>query len=334
MIRISVASSIPRHLRDLGVDPDALVAADGFEMSVFDEPDRAAPYADLVRMVDSAAAMTGCPHFGLLVGEAAGLDTLRKLGDEMRKSRTIRNALELLQDGYSSFDRGGALDISFGVDTVDVRYVVIDHKVTSASHLGDVASSAACSILQDLCGPEWTASAVQLPRRRPTDETPYRKLFKCALAFNRLATTIQFPASWLGKPVRSPLEGCRAEFTPEDGVSLIDHIASICVTTLISGNVPSSRSVAREVAVSERTLLRRLEEHGRSFSSIFAQTRQLAAIRLLNDTDAPLKEISSSLGYSELSAFTRAFRGWTGQPPSRFRIGARERDQRNPRAGT
>ena len=73
--------------------------------------------------------------------------------------------------------------------------------------------------------------------------------------------------------------------------------------------------VARLYAVSRRTLYRHLKAEGGTFRQVANEVRCEIACTLLAETDMPLRQITEILNYSEISAFSRAFRRWAGQPP-------------------
>ena len=77
--------------------------------------------------------------------------------------------------------------------------------------------------------------------------------------------------------------------------------------------------LAQALQMSPRSLQRRLAEHGHSFQTLLNQTRQQLAEAYLRDDSVELAEVALLLGYSEQSAFTRAFRQWTGQAPLQWR---------------
>jgi AraC-like DNA-binding protein len=78
-------------------------------------------------------------------------------------------------------------------------------------------------------------------------------------------------------------------------------------------------AMADLLAMDRRIFDRRLKSRGTSSRALAAEIRFEVACRLLKDTEMSLSEIAAALGYSEASAFTRAFRGWSGQAPSVWR---------------
>jgi AraC-like DNA-binding protein len=76
---------------------------------------------------------------------------------------------------------------------------------------------------------------------------------------------------------------------------------------------------ARELGLSARTLTRRLHDEGSSFRAVKDALRRSLALAHLEKTKKSIAEIAAELGYSEPSAFFRAFQGWTGEAPSEHR---------------
>jgi AraC-like DNA-binding protein len=93
----------------------------------------------------------------------------------------------------------------------------------------------------------------------------------------------------------------------------------------LSGGPVSMKQAARQLAVSVATLRRKLEEEGTSFSALLDAARREAAERYLSKPEPTVTEIAFLLGFSNLRAFSRAFRRWTGSAPTQFR----ERAQRS-----
>ena len=93
----------------------------------------------------------------------------------------------------------------------------------------------------------------------------------------------------------------------------------------------TSDMVASLYAVSRRTLHRYLKAEGGTFRQVANGVRCEIACTLLAETDLPLSQIAEVLNYSEISAFSRAFRRWAGQPPSVWRSSHRARAGRSRR---
>jgi AraC-like DNA-binding protein len=91
------------------------------------------------------------------------------------------------------------------------------------------------------------------------------------------------------------------------------------VTELMSDGNPKLAQVAKKLAMGPRTLQRRLKEYEVDFKKLVEETRYRLAVSYLRDSRNTLMEIAFLLGYSEVSAFNRAFKRWTGSTPLDYR---------------
>ena len=95
------------------------------------------------------------------------------------------------------------------------------------------------------------------------------------------------------------------------------------VENAISSMLPHGRvlaeDVARNMGVSERTLARKLADEGLNFTEILRRLRLDLAVRYLDDRKLHISKIAWLLGFHEVSAFTHAFKRWTGKTPSQMR---------------
>ena len=114
----------------------------------------------------------------------------------------------------------------------------------------------------------------------------------------------------------------------EQQLSKIDDNASLerrvrnQISTALSQGIPTVSSIARYFDMSGRTLQRRLSDRGYTFQALVDESRRELAERLLRETEYPLAEVAFLTGFSEQSAFNRAFKRWAGQTPRSFRIKA------------
>lgn len=83
--------------------------------------------------------------------------------------------------------------------------------------------------------------------------------------------------------------------------------------------MPSMETVAEELHLDPRTVHRRLAREATSFRALAAESCETVAIELLTNTGLTVDETAHRLGYPEVAAFSRAFKRWTGKPPSHYR---------------
>jgi AraC-like DNA-binding protein len=112
-------------------------------------------------------------------------------------------------------------------------------------------------------------------------------------------------------PAQSPLRG--------DG-SLSGSVRSLLVSMMECGQTPSIERLAALAGISVRRFQRQLATEGTSYSKLLAEMRHDEAQRRLHETDFTIASIAAELGYSDQASLTRAFRRWTGRPPTHHRI--------------
>ena len=164
-----------------------------------------------------------------------------------------------------------------------------------------------------------------LPRCAPADPEPYRRHFRAPVRFNQESAVIVFPARDLDlrvagadPMVRALLEERIQQLKGAQGSEFSDDIRRLLRTRMTSNHC-SAEDIAHLLAMHRRTLSRRLKDGGMGYRAITNEIRFEIARQLLRDTQVPLAQIAAALGYSEASAFTRAFRRWSGQTPTAWR---------------
>jgi AraC-like DNA-binding protein len=161
----------------------------------------------------------------------------------------------------------------------------------------------------------------------PAHSAEYRLMYCAELGFNRPNTVIAFEASYLDLPVvqneRSIKEFLRT--APESILVKYKNGSSLAARVrrrlrqFLPGEVPDFERLADELNMTPATMRRRLHEEGESYQSIKDQLRRDLAISFLSHSSRSVMDIALELGFSERSAFHRAFRKWTGASPGEFR---------------
>jgi AraC-like DNA-binding protein len=164
---------------------------------------------------------------------------------------------------------------------------------------------------------------------RYASETAF--LFGCEPRLERGRNELRFDARWLDAPVvRTPADAdvfvrgsLRVLLSAPAGDTLEMQVRGILASDRPFASADLS-SVARRLHLSRASLTRRLQQRGRSFQQIKDDLRRDHAIALLSGAGLPVSVVSERLGFSQASAFQRAFKAWTGAPPGRYRASAEE----------
>jgi AraC-like DNA-binding protein len=163
----------------------------------------------------------------------------------------------------------------------------------------------------------------------PAHSPEYQLMYCTDLSFDMPLTSIVFDASYLDLPIvqngRTVKEFLRT--APENIVTKYKNGSSLSarlrrrLRESLPAEVPDFETLAAELNMTAATMRRRLHEEGASYQGIKDQLRRDLAIRYLSHSDRSVVDIALELGFSERSAFHRAFQKWTGASPGEFRRG-------------
>jgi AraC-like DNA-binding protein len=324
-LRVSVFINLPALLREMGQDPAPIAAAVGIELGLLDDPDNTIQFVIASRLLALCVERTGCGHFGLLLGMRSKTSDLGLVGHLMQHSPDVAAALRNLILHLHLQDRGAVPTLTVKSGVAVLGYAIYQPGVVRAEQIYDGAMAIAFNIMAALCGPTWRPTEVLLSRSNPSDPAPYRRFFRAPLRFDADQTALVFPASWLDLPLegsdpalRRALEAQVNALEALGNGDVVAQLRRVLRTMLVSGS-GSAEQVAQLFSMHRRTLNRRLRARDTTFHALVEQTRFDIASHFLERTQLAIVEIASALDYADASAFTRAFKRWSGTTPAAWR---------------
>ena len=194
------------------------------------------------------------------------------------------------------------------------------------SQFADELSTADIVVLaRGFTGREISPSRVRFAFASPPDPGHHQELFRCPIDFDAPVTELRWSKDVLALPLVAADEVAVAFFEHEirkaiENSSSLDLIARVRreLAARVKGDGARLDEVARAVGMSGRTLRRRLVAEGASFQALYDEGRFAYARHCIGRGDVPLEAIAVALGFSEPSAFHRAFRRWSGTTPQAF----------------
>jgi len=323
--RVGALGVVPALLRQLQADPAPVLAAAGLDPAALEVADNTVPYAAFGRLLDEGARRSGCAYFGLLAGQAWHLSTLGLLGQLMRHSPTVGEALRTGMVHHHLNSQGGVVFLRERDDLAEYGYAIYHggaRSAGSASQIYDAVLATLVNYMRELCGTGWAPTEVLLAHAPAADASPYRRLFRCPVRFDCDLSALRFPAHWLSRPVEGAdpamLRRLEREANTLARPDLIEKLRRSLRVLLLNG-VSSSDAVAELLAMHRRTLNRRLKAVGTTFREVLEDVRFEAACQLLGATHLSLDDIALALGYAGVTPFARAFRRRSGVPPGQWR---------------
>lgn len=326
-VRVGPLMSIAAVLQGLGHEPGPVFDSAGLKPAQFTDPDFEIPYLDAGRLLAKSAAVTGCRHFGLLVGERAGPSSLGVAGFMLRSAPDVGSALRSLVQHLDLQDQGGVATLHISGDVTHLGYTIIQPGVEAAEQIHEITMAIACNIMRGLCGKGWNPAEVLLSTRRPQNLSPYRRFFRAPLHFNAEQSAVVFPTRWLDHQIpgadallhrHMEKEAAELHKLRNPDTDIVSSLQRLLRKSLALQQCTVT-DIARQLHIHERTLNRRLQEAGTNFRSELDTIRYEMARHFLLESTMPILRIARALNYADVSAFSRAFKRWTGMTPAAWR---------------
>ncbi|MCU1715682.1 AraC family transcriptional regulator [Pseudomonas sp. 5P_3.1_Bac2] len=326
-IRVSALNGIAEFAATQNLAIEQLLEAVELPSDALQYPESFIPYRKFAALLDAGAQRTDNPLFGLQFGLHQGVAALGPMFYLIRNAANVGEALNELSRYFHLHSSSSRLRVTqegehalFHYDADDVKDVpshriVVELVVGTATHL-----------MRALLGSRWQPQALLLQHAPLRPPQAYHRLLGITPQFNAPYNAWVFDA----KLLQAPLGGGDPELRKliQQHLDNLDRMAvqelPSYVSQLLRDLLPNGRTSIEQIAeymdLGPRTLQRYLAEEGTSFQQLLDETRQSMAQRYLTDSTLNLTHMAAMLGYSELSAFTRAFRRWYGMSPKQWRV--------------
>ena len=321
--QVGIISALPDLLTELGCPPAPVLADAGIDPAILRDPDNVITFVAAGRLLASAAAASGCAHIGLLLGQRGVQSHPSHIRRLMRNAPNFGTAIRDLCANQPRFVRGAVTYLAIRDDIALWGYMIYAPGIPGVEHLVDSGVTIGIGMMRELSGND--PADVLMTRPVPVDAGPYRRLFGITPRFGAEQNALIFPRTLLATPVpgadpvlRRILEKSVADFWALRQPTFTERVERSLHADIMFGPV-SLDSAAKSLGMHARTLKRRLRAEGSSFSALLAKVRFEMAAERLRATSVPITEIAFSLGYGDPSAFTHAFRRWSGKTPSEVR---------------
>lgn len=328
---VSLSSIVIDRVAALGVDVERMLRHAGLLLSRFQEPRARLTTREFMAFWHALEAVGGGRDLGLRLGSEAQpyqLDVTSmaalhspNLGEALRKLARFKRVVcpeEVLIE-----TAGGEARFSF-------HWLLAEGPLPHL--LVDATFASTLALARRGTGRPLVPRRLELARRRADAEVLTRH-FGCKVLFDAPMDLLVFDARALDEPFVTHnaallsflVPGLESALGERLGQRRLSDDARAALRRSLSGERPSVAKLARELHLSPRTLQRRLEEEGTTYQGLLDEVRHESARRLLASTDLDASEVAFLLGYEELNSFVRAFQGWEGTTPNRWRGAGRSR---------
>jgi AraC-like DNA-binding protein len=310
---------------ELGLDGAALLRQAGLDPLTLQDPDILIPHRAYARALDLAATASRQPHFGLLLAAKQSLSMLGPVGFLVGEAPDLRSAATQLGTYIHLHNQSSALRLDVAHGVAIWSHESLDPNAPGHALHEDHVLATGMNIFRRFVGHDQHPESVGLPHAAPQNGSVYRRLFGCRVEFAAEQVQIVFDAALLDQPVRghnprlhAVLDSYIKHLNAEGAAPPERQIQIVILQAMKSGD-SSLQRVAATLAMTPRSLQRRLWESGTNFQAELDAVRSSVARLYLKETQLPLTAISTLLGYSDLTAFSRAFKRMNGVAPQYWR---------------
>jgi AraC-like DNA-binding protein len=325
LLRAAALEGFIPLMRELGIDGAALIMGAGLKADVLTAPDSTISYAAFLDVLAAAREASGLQHIGLLLAERQPLSILGPLGFAIAQAPDVRAAIGQLNAFLHLHSTGISARLETAGDTAMWRLEVLLGNRPGVRQQEDLAVGIGIGILRTMLGRDWSPELVTLQRRAPLNSAPYRQAFRCPVEFEAEHNQAVFDRHLLDHKIAQSnsqlhaiLESHLRSLDASGRLDFASEVQQIILHAMKGGNCTLPR-VAKMLGTSQRTLQRRLAGEGRTFRDELETVRSRVAMRYLEETAIPLTSLAMTLGYSDLAAFSHAFRRSVGASPSAWR---------------
>ncbi len=320
--------SILKCAESCGFNSERICQNADFDISTLDKDGARISFFQYGGLLEALIQHNRDPYIGLHLGEKMNNFRGNILFILMQNAPTLNEAVEglcryypILTDIYSlRFSvRGSQANLTLHYNTDGLSL----HRHSNESILASMAA-----ILYRLSEGRLRFNGVHFKHPKPHETLEHRRIFNAPIYFKQNKNQINFNSKYLGLPIKfsnqrvfEKLKDLAYTFYKElpSKSTLSEKVARNIFNSLGKESV-SVTMIAEKLAINPRNLQDRLKQEGVTYQKILNMVRKEKCLDLLIKKKIPIFDIALILGYSEQSAFTRAFKKWFGLAPKEYRL--------------
>ncbi|MHB8075484.1 AraC family transcriptional regulator [Desulfosporosinus fructosivorans] len=329
-ISVTKMSTVFNFFEVNGIKREKALETIGISPSILESPDNRLTADEVYKILQEAMRLANNESIGLYLGELLSKGFSNILGYVLMNCRTLGDASEKYCRYEKIVDETSITDVRIEGSFAIVSITTIDRILLNNRQFSDYKISGLLSYIKMLTGKSINLNEVHFTHRKPKDISEYKRIFQCPVYFEKQVSALVFDNLLLNLPIIEPNNNLldlfekKAQETIElyDGDETYSKKVTRIILKEMNRDMPSIKVVARKLAISVRSLQTYLNKEQTSFTKISNDIRKDIALQCLNDNNASIDEIAYIIGFSEASAFHRAFKKWTSLTPSEFRVAA------------
>jgi len=324
---LSPGINLWRALEARGMDPAPIFRAAGIDRAALRVPGTRVPVRASQRLLRLAEETVGDPSLGIDVARQMHGTALHAVGYAWLSSATLGEACRRFARYMRVLTELWTMRIEEGSGGVRIAFVFAGAQ-PPAVWVHDWLAAGFVRLCRIAYGEAFTPLDVTVVRSAPDPRAPFDEWFRCPIVWGAARASVLCRREDLAQPLPTSnpdvaLANERVALEYLERLDRSDIVAQVRrrILELLPSGPPTQMEIARALALSPRTLHRRLAEAGTSFAELLDNARRELAAGYLQRTDYSIAEVAYLVGFAEVSSFNRAFRRWTGKSPSAVRRG-------------
>lgn len=287
---------------------------------------------------EEAARVLARPYLGLELGQNFRIWEIGPVYPLLATAPTLRDALDVYSRFQASWQSHTSLSVQREFEETKYGYLIDDLDIWPRVQDSENSVSGFCALIRQLLSPRWSPVEVAFQHDVLGRSEALSRFFRCPVRGNAESNVIVLRdddldrpmSAWISSnaPARAIVERHLFDLLrpPEDMYRPIHERLAQLIDQRLGRESVDLETLAEKLGVAPRTLRRQLSTFGTSFSEVLNRERRKKAEMLLSTGTIKLSQLASHLGYANQSAFSRAFREWAGESPSRALRRARRPD--------
>jgi len=301
----------------------------GISRSVLTDPDEEVTLENHCRLMEHAAQQLNEPLLGLKIGARYDPEDMGALGYTIINSPTVLDILQNFARYLRVYSRGCEMRLLVEGSTASFiyRYSIVYPGVIGRRQEAECTLAMIKHAVESATGERWPLIEVHFEHPEPIHRDRHSAAFGAPVYFGEAQNCLKFEKSYLKHKVKGAeprlyrlLEKHLEQIssTRADKNDIVTAIGGMIANSLSNG-VPRMDEIAERLNLTKRTLQRRLADKGVLYNEYVDEIRKNLALQYFESANLPVSEVAFLLGYAQVSAFSRAFRRWTGQTPIEYR---------------
>ncbi len=308
-------------------DVDTIFGQAGIHQIDLSIPINAINLSQYCTLFDVAAKTTGNDNIGLEFGHNFAPKYLGAIGYAVISSPTLSAALRAMEKYFPVHQDQTSFGLIQDNDILWLSYCIRDPRIQNRRQDAEISLGMHHNIFKTALGANWSPLEIHFEHDRPDDTQEHERYFGAPVRFGRRTNAFAFRCSDLDvrMPGQDPYLFSMVAAFLESRCKLVDDMEDMATVVRnqiklhLGDTLPTLSKIANVLGLTDAAFHKRLKAQHLLFPDLLRAARRELALHYLNDPDMSLTEIAYSLGYSELSAFSRAFRNWTGMNPQKYR---------------